>query len=92
MEFENQGIRCSSFWNAQAVIEKTEVKVKEAGSIKERKYYTQGILLELQSLLMCSNYNAGNPECISCHCILQRYMKEYGYLAKVKRKENAINK
>ena len=86
MGFENQGIKCSIFWDAEAVIEKADAKIKEARSIKERKYYAQDILLEVQNLLMCSNYNAGDPECLSCHTISHRHIQEYEYLAKSQKK------
>lgn len=91
MQFENQGIKCNIFWDTQAVIEKTEAKIKEAKSTKERQYYAQDILLEVETLLACSDYNAGNPDCISCHSILQRYAQEYKYLARNRRK-NVISK
>ena len=92
MEFENQGIKCNIFWNAQAVIKKAEAKMKEVKAIKERQYYAQDILLELESLLLCSNYNAGNLDCVSCHSILRRYIKEYKYLVKEEAKKNNIIK
>lgn len=87
MEFQNQDIKCNIFWNAQAVIKKAEAKMKEVKAIKERQYYVQDILVEIGSLLLCANYNAGDTDCISCHSILRRYIKEYKYLAKVERKE-----
>lgn len=77
MELENQGIKCNNFWDTQAVIKKIEVKVREAWSIKERKYYAQDIVLEAETLLSCLNYNPRNPECLSCHSISRRLIQEY---------------
>lgn len=90
MEFENQDIKCSIFWDAEAVIKKTDAKIKEARSTKERQYYAQDILLEAKSLLSCSNYNDGNPDCVSCHSISRRYIQEHEYLAKNGRRQDIL--
>ncbi len=82
MEFEYQGIKCNKFWNSIEVIKKIEVKIKDAKSTKEGQYYAQDILLEVESLFSCSDYNAGNLDCLSCHSISQRYIQENKYLAK----------
>lgn len=86
MESENQGIKCKTFCDAQVVIKKAEDKLKVAKSNKERQYYAQDILVEVETLLLCTSFNAGNPDCISCHSILRRYIKEYKYLAREKTK------
>lgn len=81
MEFENKTIKCSTFQDAETLIKKTEEKIKETRSIKERQYYAQDILLEAESLLSCSNYNDKNPNCLNCHLILLKYIQEYKHLA-----------
>jgi hypothetical protein len=80
MEFEYQGIKCSIFGDAENVIKKAEVKFREARNLMEKQYYSQDILLELESLLSCSDYNSGNPDCISCHSISRRRIKDYEHL------------
>lgn len=92
MEFENQGIECKKFWDTKEVIKKAEDKMKTAKANKEKRYYAQDILQEAESLLLCSNFNSGNPDCVSCHSILRRYIKEYKYLAKEEAKKNSIIK
>lgn len=74
MEFENQGIKCSKFWETELVIKKTEAKISETSSIKERRYYAQDILLEAEGLLSCLNYNSGNPDCLNCHSICRGHI------------------
>ncbi|MBL7131972.1 MAG: hypothetical protein ISS45_11340 [Candidatus Omnitrophica bacterium] len=69
MEFENQTIKCSKFWETESVIKKTEAKISEAGILRERRYYAQDILLEAEDLLSCLNYNSENPDCFNCHSI-----------------------
>lgn len=87
MEFENQNIKCSIFLDTDVVIRKTVAKINEAQNIKEKQYYAQDILLEVESLLSCSNYKSRNPDCVSCHSISQRYIQEYKHLAKDELKE-----
>ncbi len=67
------GIECNVFQNAEETIKNAEIKIEEARSIKERQYYTQDIMLEVKTLSTCSNYNAGNPCCLSCRTILRRH-------------------
>jgi len=92
MEFKNQGIKCRTFWDAQAVIKKAEDKIRVTKNTKERQYYGQDILLEVETLLLCANYNTGNHDCMSCHSILRRYIKEYKYLAKEEKRKKVISK
>ena len=84
MEFKYQNIKCNIFLDTEAVIKKTEVKVKEAGTTKERQYYAQDILLEARTLLSCENYDAENPDCLNCHSISRNYIRGYEHLAKDK--------
>jgi len=77
MEFENQEIKCSAFWDVEAVVKRAEAKIKKPRSIKERQYYAQDIMLETEILLFCSNYNLGDPECLNCHSVLLKWRQEY---------------
>ncbi len=86
----HQGIKCRTFWDAEKVINKAETKIKVAKSNKERRYYAQDILIEIETLLLCANFNDGNPDCVSCYSILRRYIKEYENLANHKRSEPGI--
>ena len=92
MKFESQNIKCNTFQDSEAIIKKTEPKMKEASSIKERKYCAQDILLEAGGLLSCSKRNPKNPDCLSCRFICHKYIQEYKHLAKDKVKESVINK
>lgn len=74
-------IKCSTFQESKAIIKKSEDKIKETGSIKERQYYAQDILLEVESLMPCSNYNGKNQDCLNCHLVLLNYIREYKHLA-----------
>ena len=82
MELEKQYIKCSKFQDTEAVIKKSEDKIKETGSIKEREYYAQDILLEAKALISCSNYNSNTEDCLNCHLVLLKYIQEYKTLAK----------
>lgn len=84
MEFDNQGIKCITFQDTEAIIKKAEAKIEEAGSVKERQYYAQDILLEVESLLSCSSYNSKNQDCLNCHLVLLNYIREYKHLAEDK--------
>ena len=92
MEFEQKNIGCNIFLDAEAVIKKTEVKVKEAKTTKERQYYAQDILLEAKTLLSCLSYNSKDPSCLSCHSVLERYIQEYEYLANHEKQEILIKR
>lgn len=82
MELENYVVKCKKFRDAQAVIWKTEVKIKEAASSREKRYYAQDILLEAETLLSCAYYVAGSFDCLKCHLVSQRYIQEREYLAR----------
>ncbi len=75
MEFEKQGVKCKMFWDVQAMIKNAEAKMKVAQSNLERRYYAQDILLEVETLSSCANFNSAGPECISCHAVLRNYSK-----------------
>lgn len=89
MEFKYQNIKCNIFLDTEAVIKKTEVKVKETRTTKERQYYAQDILLEAKTLLSCSNFSITNPDCVKCHSISRGCIEEYKDLAKDKRRKIA---
>ncbi len=74
-------IKCSTFQECEAIIKKSEDKIKETRSVKERQYYAQDILLEAETLMPCSNYNSNTEDCLNCHLILLRYIQEYKHLA-----------
>lgn len=80
MEFEND-IKCNLFLDTGAVIKNTEVKIKDAKTGKERRYFVQDILLEAGTLLSCSDYNTQNSDCIKCHSVLRKFIQEYSSLA-----------
>lgn len=82
MEIDNQGVKCQKFLDTEAFIEETGDKVKEAKNFKEERYYIQDILFEIEDLLSCSNYNPGNPDCISCHSVSNKRLENLRYFAK----------
>ena len=85
MELEKQYINCNKFQDAEAVIKKSEDKMKETISIKEKQYYAQDILLETRALISCSNYKSSTEDCLSCQHVLNNYIQEYKNLSRVKR-------
>ena len=91
MELESRGIKCKTFWGTWAIIKNADAKIEDARSIEERGYYIQDISFETERLLSCTNYNLGNPDCISCHSISYRYIQEYGHLAEERRNKNTVS-
>ena len=87
MAFEDRDIKCNVYRDVEAVIRKTELKLKESRNFKERGYYAQDILLEVKTLLSCPNCNVGNPDCANCHSISQTYIRGYEYLTKNKNRK-----
>ncbi len=85
MELEKQYISCSKFQDTEAVIKKSEDKMKETISIKEKQYYAQDIILETRALIACSNYNSSTEDCLSCQLVLTNYIQEYKNLSMLKR-------
>ncbi len=81
MELEKQYIKCSKFQDTEAVIKKSEDKIKETIGVKERQYYAQDILLEAKTLISCLNYNIEKQDCLNCRPVLLRYIQEYKHLA-----------
>jgi len=86
MEFKNQTIKCGKFLETELVIKKTEAKISEGASLRERRYYAQDILLEAEDLLSCLNYNSKNLDCLNCRSISRSHIQEYGHLAKDEKK------
>mgnify|MGYP001616521205 FL=1 len=74
-------IKCSVFLETEAVIKNIISKFYKAG-LKERQDYTQDILVETNTLLLCSNYSSKNPDCSNCHSVSRKYLQDYGYLSK----------
>ena len=94
MRFEDRNINCNIFRDAEAVIKRADSKMKEVNT-KEKQYYAQDILGEVETLLSCSYYNSQSTDCLSCYAISCRYIQKYAQsasLVKSKRKENVINK
>ncbi|MFH0771971.1 MAG: hypothetical protein V1933_05075 [Candidatus Omnitrophota bacterium] len=76
-----QEIKCSIFLEADAVIKNVISKFLKASS-KEKQYYAEDILLEAKTLLVCSSYNALNPDCLICRSVSCEYFREYKYLSR----------
>lgn len=74
-------IECPIFCESDEIIKNIILKLEQASS-KEKQDYAQDILLEANTLLLCSNYNSKNPVCLNCHSISRKYLQEYGYLSK----------
>ncbi|MBU4078204.1 hypothetical protein KKE85_01140 [Patescibacteria group bacterium] len=74
-------IECPIFRESDEVIKNIILKLEKANS-KEKQDFAQDILLEANTLLLCSNYNSKNPDCLNCHSISRRYLQEYGHLPK----------
>ena len=76
-------IKCHIFLETETVIKNIISKFYKAG-LKERQDYTQDILVETNTLLLCSNYSSKNPDCSNCHSISRKYLQDYGYLSEVR--------
>ena len=74
-------IKCYIFLETETVIKNIISKFYKAG-LKERQDYTQDILVETNTLLLCSNYNSRNPDCSNCHSISHNHLQKYGHLSK----------
>ena len=74
-------ITCPIFCETDGIIKNIILKVEKANS-KEKQDYAQDILVEANTLLLCSNYNFKNPDCSNCHSISRKYLQEYGHLPK----------
>jgi len=74
-------IECLIFRESDKVIKNIILKLEKASS-QENKDFAQDILLEANSLLLCSDYNSKNPDCLNCHSISRNYLQEYGHLPK----------
>jgi len=72
-------IKCPIFCESDAIIKNIILKVEKVNP-KEKQDYVQDILVEANTLLLCSNYTTENPECSDCHTISRNYLQEYGYL------------
>ena len=74
-------IACPIFCESDGIIKNIILKLEQVNS-KEKQDYAQDILVEANTLLLCSNYNSKNPDCSNCHTILRKYLQEYGHLPK----------
>ena len=74
-------IACPIFCESDGIIKNIILKLEQVNS-KEKQDYAQDILVEANTLLLCSNYNSKNPDCPNCHTISRKYLQEYDHLAK----------
>jgi len=74
-------IECSTFRESDKVIKNIILKLEKANS-KEKQDFVQDILVEANTLLLCSSHNSKNPDCLNCHSISRKYLQEYGPLSK----------
>ncbi|MFZ2357414.1 MAG: hypothetical protein WAW67_06320 [Candidatus Omnitrophota bacterium] len=74
-------IKCPVFRESDEIIKNIILKLEKVNS-REKQDYAQDILVEANTLLLCSDYNSKNPDCSNCHSISHRYLQEYGHLAK----------
>ena len=74
-------IECPVFRESDEIIKNIILKLEKVGP-KEKQDYTQDILVEANTLLLCPDYNSKNPDCPNCHSISRKYLQEYGHLPK----------
>ena len=80
MEESNQNnIKCPVFRESDGIIKNIILKLEKVYP-REKQDYAQDILVEANTLLLCSDYNSQNPDCLNCHSISRKYLQEYGYL------------
>jgi len=72
-------IACPIFCESDGIIKNIILKLEKA-ILREKQDYAQDILVEANTLLLCSNYNSKNPDCPNCHAISRKYLQEYGHL------------
>ncbi|MFA4889619.1 MAG: hypothetical protein WC628_08630 [Candidatus Omnitrophota bacterium] len=76
-------IKCPIFRESDGIIKNIILKVEKANS-KEKQDYAQDILVEANTVLLCSDYNSKNPDCSNCHTISRKYLQEFGQFSKAK--------
>lgn len=76
-------IKCPIFCESDEIIKNIILKFDKVSS-KEKQDYVQDILVEANTLLLCSNYNSKNPDCLNCHSISRKFLQEYGHLSEAK--------
>jgi len=74
-------IKCPIFCESDGIIKNIILKLEKV-NLREKQDYAQDILVEANTLLLCSDYNSKNPDCSNCHSISRKYLQEYGHLAK----------
>ena len=74
-------IKCPVFRESDGIIKNIILKLEKV-SPREKQDYAQDILVEANTLLLCSNYNSKNADCSNCHAISRKYLQEYGHLPK----------
>ncbi len=72
----SNGVKCPIFCESEEVIKNIILKVEKVNP-EEKQEYAQDILIEARFLLQCSHYNAVNTDCLNCHSIARKYIKEY---------------
>ena len=76
-------ITCPIFCESGGIIKNIILKLEQVNS-KEKQDYAQDILVEANTLLLCSDYNSKNPDCPNCHTISRKYLQEFGRFSKTK--------
>lgn len=74
-------IKCPVFRESDEIIKNIILKLEKVNP-REKQDYAQDILVEANTLLLCSDYNSKNPDCSNCHSISRKYLQEYGHLSK----------
>lgn len=74
-------VKCPIFCESDEAIKNIILKAGKVNP-KEKQEYAQDILVESRSLLQCSHCGAVNTDCLNCHSIARKYVKEYGYLTR----------
>ena len=74
-------IECPVIRESDGIIKNIILKLEKVNP-REKQDYAQDILVEANTLLLCSDYNSKNPDCSNCHSISRKYLQEYGHLSK----------
>jgi hypothetical protein len=75
-------IECPVFRESDEIIKNIILKLEKVAP-KEKQDYAQDILVEANTLLLCSNHNSKDLDCLNCHSISHKYLQEYGHLPKL---------
>ncbi|MEW6087315.1 MAG: hypothetical protein AB1498_03355 [bacterium] len=68
---------CRIFSGTDSILKKLVEAYNGAKGVKEKQYCAEDILVEVETLLLCPNYNNENSDCLKCHSMSRNYIQKY---------------